>query len=257
MFGEWDVESTFTGFRAPLGPRYVRPALLEAAGAGAEEGGVGSRYAFKQRFFSTLPDTFANNARVNLGLLPEDAVIADRAFNARASANAYLGDPSAVLAADYDARVPDRLTLEFQRLAADMRPLPPRRAELYIQNIQSAELEPVYSEEDAPSAAYAAFPPPNAPGWVLSELCRQVTLGVRSAEVQDYEVATVFALVSPSRIVARQRTLLYLEPRDDLYFQARGRAVAAYDYELSYRRVAAPSGATACVETPKDVVQCI
>lgn len=68
---------------------------------------------------------------------------------------------------------------------------------------------------------------------------------------------TAFALLSPTRIAARQRTLLYLEPRDDLYFSARGRAVAAYDYELRFVRVPAPEGATACVETPKDVVQCI
>jgi hypothetical protein len=74
------------------------------------------------------------------GLLPVDAIIADRAFNARAAANAYLGDgpgglPS-VQAAAYDPRgAPDRLTLEFSRVGQDMRPLPPRRAELYIQRM--------------------------------------------------------------------------------------------------------------------------
>jgi hypothetical protein len=57
-------------------------------------------------------------------------------------------------------------------------------------------------------------------------------------------------------VSARQRTLLYLEPRDQLYFSARGRAVAAYDYELQLERVAV-EGATACVETPKQVTQCI
>jgi hypothetical protein len=55
----------------------------------------------------------------------------------------------------------------------------------------------------------------------------------------------------------RQRTLLYLEPRDALFFEARGRAVGVYDYTQEWVRVAAPEGATACVETPKDVVQCI
>lgn len=68
---------------------------------------------------------------------------------------------------------------------------------------------------------------------------------------------TAFALLSPTRIAARQRTLLYLEPRDQLYFEARGRSVASYSYDLTFTRVAAPEGATACVETPKDVVQCI
>jgi hypothetical protein len=71
------------------------------------------------------------------------------------------------------------------------------------------------------------------------------------------QVITAFALVAPGRLSVRQRTLLYLEPRDTLYFSARGRAVAVYDYSQAWARVAAPQGATACVETPKDVVQCI
>jgi hypothetical protein len=60
LFGEWEVESTFTGFRAPLGPRYVDPSLLQAAQAPADLGGIGSSYSFSQRYFSTLPDTLAN-----------------------------------------------------------------------------------------------------------------------------------------------------------------------------------------------------
>ena len=68
---------------------------------------------------------------------------------------------------------------------------------------------------------------------------------------------TAFALAGPGAVVARQRTLAYLEPRDALYFRAAGRAVAAFDYELALARAPAPRGATACVETPKDVVQCI
>lgn len=70
-------------------------------------------------------------------------------------------------------------------------------------------------------------------------------------------MVTSFALLRPGLVGVRQRTLLYLEPRDDLYFSARGRAVAVYDYEQVYTRVAAPEGAVACVETPKQIVQCI
>ena len=43
------------------------------------------------RFYSTLPDTLANTFRMNVGLLPSDAVIADRAFNTAAVADATLG----------------------------------------------------------------------------------------------------------------------------------------------------------------------
>jgi hypothetical protein len=82
------------------------------------------------------PNPHPTQARFNLGLLPEDAIIADRAFNTRASSNAYLQDPSAVRSVAYDPRAaPDRLTVEFQRVAADMQPLPPKRVEIYIQNM--------------------------------------------------------------------------------------------------------------------------
>lgn len=42
--------------------------------------------------------------------------------------------------------------------------------------------------------------------------------------------------------------------------QAFGRAVAIYDHDLEMRRMAAPEdapGAAACVQTPKDMVQCL
>ena len=269
LFGEWEVASTFAAFAAPLGDRYVSPALLAAARAPREAGGLGSEYAFKLRFFSTLPDTFANQLRVAAGALPRDAVVADRAYNARAAANAYLGDPGAVRSVEYDPRdAPDRLTLTFNGVAADMRPLPPARAELFTQAARSAEapagvgssissIVSSSSSSNNDSGASGPWPPPTAPLFVEAQLFRQVTLGVRRADVQDYETVTAYALLGAGRVAARQRTLIYLEPRDELFFAAGGRAVAVYDYVQEWVRVAAPEGATACVETPKRVVQCI
>ena len=37
---------------------------VQAAESAPEAGGLGSQYAFRQRFYSTLPDTFDNNLRV-------------------------------------------------------------------------------------------------------------------------------------------------------------------------------------------------
>jgi hypothetical protein len=53
---------------------------------------------------------------------------------------------------------------------------------------------------------------------------------------------------------------VYLQPQDNLYFEAGGRPVAVYDYDLVLERVAVDDGAggrATCVETPKDVVQCV
>ena len=59
------------------------------------------------------------------------------------------------------------------------------------------------------------------------------------------------------RVVAHQRTAIYLEPKDVQYFEARGRAVGIYDNTLTMQRVPAPEGANVCVETFKGVTQCI
>lgn len=91
------------------------------------------------------------------------------------------------------------------------------------------------------------FPPSQAPAGQIPS---------PSPPPRRRQVVTAYVLTAPGRVSARQRTLLYLEPRDQLYFSARGRAVAAYDYELQLERVAV-EGATACVETPKQVTQCI
>ena len=53
---------------------------------------------------------------------------------------------------------------------------------------------------------------------------------------------------------------MYLDPRAPLYFKANGRAVAVYEYELSMVRQTTEDGAggrVVCVQTPKDVVQCV
>lgn len=56
------------------------------------------------RYFSTLPSTFENEMRVNLGLgIPNAATIADRAYNTRQMTNAYLGW-EAVASVGYDPR---------------------------------------------------------------------------------------------------------------------------------------------------------
>lgn len=77
----------------------------------------------------------------------------------------------------------------------------------------------------------------------------------------DYEVMNRYSLMEDGFVRAQQRTAVYLEPRDQLYFQAGGQAVAVYDYELEMRRVAAPAdagpGVKGCVQTPKGFTQCL
>jgi len=238
MFGEWRVTSRLRDFRTPLGADKVDAGLVQAAQQDLEQG---EPLYYSMRFFSTLPDTLGNQIKFNLGIMLNDAIADDRAFNTASLTNATAGW-EAVTSVSYDpTNAPDRETVEFARLSPDMQPLPPQRAELYINNTRSESLDPS--------------------SFVTSQLYRQVMLGVRAVDTTDYEVMTVYEAFGGGLIRARQRTALYLQPYDPSYFKAFGRAVAIYDHDLEMQRVPAPpdaGGADACVKTPKeDYVQCL
>lgn len=100
------------------------------------------------------------------------------------------------------------------------------------------------------------------PTFATSELNRQVLLGMRQVDVSDYQVVNAYTLLAEGCVAVRQRTAVFLDPRQERYFSAAGRAVALYDYDvvLMRRRPAdgeSVGGAVACVQTPKDFVQCI
>lgn len=244
MFGEWRVTSTFKAVHLPLGRRFVPEGYLQASDAPADEGGPGSVYSYTLRYYSTLPDTFDNNARVLLGLgMPHDAIIPDRAFNTKSTSDAFLGYEGAVQSVEYDpSKAPLRQTVTLSTLGPDAAPLPPRRIELYINALHREESQ-------------------NGDAFYTSELARQVFVAVRDVKVSDYEVLNEFRKVGPGKVVGRQRSILYLNPQDELFFQAGNRGVAVYDYDFEMERVPspadAPPGAVACVTTPKDVAQCV
>lgn len=70
-----------------------------------------------------------------------------------------------------------------------------------------------------------------------------------------------YRLAAPGVVEGRQRSCLYLQPQEERFFQAAGRAVAVYDYRFRMTRLPppgdAPPGAAACVQTPKAVWQCV
>ena len=267
MFGEWQVDMTFSAVRAPLGRKLVPQGFLDAADAAAEDGGVGSTYSFRQRFYSTLPDTFENNMIVQLGLgMPRDAIIADRAYNSRQSTDAFLGYAGAVSSSEYDpSNSPLRQVLMLGTLGPDAAPLPPRRIELYINALRSesgAAGGGSEAEQPREPSIYNAGEA-GRPGetFATGERLRQVMVGVRQADVTDYELLHEYRLEKDGLVTGRQRSALYLQPQQAQYFEAGGRAVAVYDYDFVMRRVPpqgdAPEGALACVPTPKGVVQCL
>ena len=240
MFGEWNVRSKLEGVLTPLGKDYVPPGFLAALESSESDA---SEYSYKLRFYKTLPDTLENNLRFGLGLgQPRGAVIADKAFNTMQMTDAFLGYSGAVSSVEFDVRnSPLRQTVTLSTLGPDFVPLPPRRLELFV-NALSSEKE----GEDI---------------FQTSELARQVFITVNNVQVSDYDVLNEFKLVKDGYITGRQRSLLYLQPQDPLFFKSSGKAVCVYDYGFTMAREPVrgddPSGAEACVDTPKQVTQCI
>ena len=90
-----------------------------------------------------------------------------------------------------------------------------------------------------------------------------VLLQTRGSAVSEYEFITTYTRDAAGRVTARQSEAVYRSPQspqDIMSFQAGGRAVAFYNYELDMVRRPPPSdavGAIACVATPKGFTQCL
>lgn len=122
-----------------------------------------------------------------------------------------------------------------------MQPLPKRRQELFLNNIQ--------------------FDCPDPGLYVSSETIRTVTLSQSRANgvsVSDTETLTLYELHQPDgrSVKGRQRVAVYLTPNPNnregqLYFETGGRAVALFDY--SFKMVKDGD----CVVTPKGIEQCV
>ena len=108
--------------------------LLEGSPRNRQEQ-VGETTTYEVHYFSTLANTLANQATVNLGLgVPETKIIQDRAYNSKSLSSAYKQlTPVQDVQWDYRAD-PTKLVLDFGSglLTDDMMPLGPRRGEVFI-----------------------------------------------------------------------------------------------------------------------------
>ncbi|CEM11634.1 unnamed protein product [Vitrella brassicaformis CCMP3155] len=238
LFGTFTTTMRFMARDYPLGDEYVPDYLRRAA---VEQ--KGDIHTYMQRFYGTIPDTFDNKLKTTLGQLPKSAIVPDLAFNVKAAQDSFSGY-SAVDNVDWDIRNnPGRYTINFARIGPDMRPLPPRRKEVFINGIRTSDIS---SAQDSSNDVF-----------VTSEFTRVVSLGVRLVTATDVETLTEYVHERDGRVVGRQRLAVYLTPNPNnregsLFFQTGGKAVALYDYAFEMERTA-----DRCVVTPKQVVQCI
>ena len=251
LFGSWNVTATLKTKSYPYGTEYLpSKSLLEGSPRNREEQ-VNDSCTYESHYFSTLANTLSNQMTVTLGTgVPESKIIQDRAFNAISFSAAYKQlTPVQEVTWDY-RNDPTTVKLDFGTglVGPDMRPLGPRRTEIFI-NARASEY---YGENTFCSA----------------ERSRSVTLVTRDGIVSDTEVITEFHKVSPDLVQAISRIAVYLSPNPNsregvLWQRTGGKAVAFFDYDIEMIRQKETFSmndgtveSRACVRTPKDVVQC-
>lgn len=244
LFGSWKVKATLKRKTYPYGKYFVpSTSLLEGSPRNRLEQ-VGSTTTYEVHYFSTMANTMLGG--------PKSKVIADRGYNAISMSSAYQ-QLTPIQQVDWDpSKDPTRLSIGFgaQPVADDMRPLGPRRGEVYITAREAEFLS---------DSVYAC-----------SERSRSVTLATRNAIVSDTESITEFRKTSDNNntVKAVSRIAVYLTPNPNsreglLWQQVGGKAVAFFDYEMEMERITESTAVDgtndvqrACVLTPKGVSQC-
>jgi hypothetical protein len=251
LFGAWNVTALLKQKSFPFGKDFIPSvSLIEGSPRNREEK-VGDVTSFQLDFFSTLADTAGNTKMtVNLGVgVPQPKIIADRAFNAYSLNGAY-NQLAPIEEVDWDYRAdPTRLSIKFSTMSGDMRPLGPRRGEVYLTARQS--------ETSEDGSTFCAV-----------ERSRSVSVGQGSVTVMDQESITEFQQIDDDTVHATSRIAVYLTPNPNsregvLWQQVGGKAVAFYDYEWEMKRFKEEKTLSdgskvfrPCVTTPKDVLQC-
>jgi hypothetical protein len=269
MFGKWNVTATLKRKIFPYGPAFLPSrSLLEGSPRNRQEK-VGNTCSYQVHYFSTLANTLANQAKVNLGLgVPQPSIIQDRAYNAVSISAAYQ-QLTPVQDVEWDYRKdPTKVVLTFGAgpLADDMRPLGQRRTEVFLtarQTDSGSDSNSDSSDSDNNNNVYDS-----SNSYTTAEQGRSVMLAPGNVIVSDTETITDLFRVSDDHVQAVSRVAVYLSPNPNsregvLWQQVGGKAVAFYDYEVDMVRLKeefvlsdGSKQQRPCVQTPNDIVQC-
>ena len=196
MAGTWQVTSTLIEQVAPLAPELVTP------GFEANQRYLNKPYKFTVRFgkeyFSA--DKSALTSSFVLGKVP---IVADRAFNGKHIAQAYLGQEN-VLSVKVDPENPNK---QITKLRGDRR---------LISQVTGRASET-----------------PQTDKFTATEVTQQLFRSNERIYLNEVETTSAYQLLQPGKIEAEQITAIYLSPQDPDYFMAVGRPVALYRYHLS------------------------
>ena len=210
--GRWEVKATLRRKTYPYGPSFVPSRSLIEGSPRYRSENVGDSTTYQAQFSALGGDG--------------NKIIADRRFNSISTTKAYyqltpvediIWDPK---------KDPTQLKIQFAagQMTEDMRPIGPRRAEVYLTARKK--------EESDAGSTFAA-----------SERTRQVTIGAGAVVVSDTETITEYHVQnSGDQIQAFQRIAVFLTPNPNsreglLWQQVGGKAVAYFDYDVDMKKI--------------------
>jgi len=196
MAGTWNVTSTLVDTIAPLAPDIVTPGY---------EGN--HRYLRRPVSFLVRFVPAQQRSRSWLETSMQTVVVADRGFNGKQIAKAYLGENN-VVSVRVDEKDP---------------------------NYQVTQLKG--EKQFVSIVTRRATEQPDSDRFIATEVYNQIFRSPARLYLNEVETTTEYERTAPETIAARQVTAVYLSPKDPDYFKANGRPVSLYRYQLNMEKL--------------------
>ncbi|ELS00390.1 hypothetical protein Xen7305DRAFT_00000910 [Xenococcus sp. PCC 7305] len=200
MAGTWEVTNILETQVAPLAPEIVSPGFAD------NQKYIDEPIIFPVRFGQ---EYYVPQSRWFLIPLikTENPVVADRTFNGKSIAQAYLGADSVF------------------RVAVDPKD-PNKQITLLQGGIKSIS-----------QVTKRATERPARDRFVTTEVTQQLFKSPNKIYLNEVETTSDYHLIDPQNIEATQVTAIYLSPQDPDYFTAGDRPVAIYRYHLDLSKL--------------------
>jgi hypothetical protein len=199
MEGTWNVTSTLTEQIAPLAPKIVTPGFAD------NEKYLEQAIAFQVRFGKEY--TTSSSGILSAFQSNQPVVVADRAFNGKKIAEAYLGSDNV-----YKVKIdPDNPNQQITFLKGERK---------LISKITGRGYEV-----------------PGDAQFIATEVTQQLFRSPERLYLNEVETTSSYRLLDSEQISAEQITAIYLSPQDPDYFAAGDRPVALYRYHLDLELV--------------------
>ena len=195
MAGTWKVKSVLLDKVAPLAPEIVSPGFED------NNDYINKEITFKVRFGK---EYFAPTTGLwSIFKSDKPIVVADRAFNGKNIAEAYLGENN-VYQVKTDPKNPNQ---QITILKGERK---------LISKITGRKREVPNNEE-----------------FVATEVTQQLFRSPQRLYLNEVETTSDYHLLASKNIEAEQITAIYLSPQDPDYFTAGDRPIALYQYRLT------------------------